>query len=33
MKEIAFFEQLPPELTYPEITPVLMQTAKAEGLL
>lgn len=33
MKEIALFEQLPPELTYPEITPVLMQTAKAEGLL
>ena len=33
MEEVAFFYQLPPNLTYPEITPVLLQKAKEAGLL
>ena len=33
MEEVAFFHQLPPILTYPEITPVLLQKAKEAGLL
>ena len=28
MAEVAFFHQLPPNLTYPEITPVLLQKAR-----
>lgn len=30
MKEVSFFERLPENLTYPEITPVLFQNAFAE---
>lgn len=33
MAEAAFFHELPPDLTYPEITPVLLQKAREAGLL
>ena len=33
MEEVAFFYRLPPNLAYPEITPVLLQKAKEAGLL
>lgn len=33
MAEVTFFHQLPPDLTYPEITPVLLQKAREAGLL
>lgn len=35
MKEVSFFDELPENLTYPEITPVLMERAlkKSDGML